>query len=557
MSVCVTTPRPLVRTASGWQVLEAVAVKLAQRLPLLPAVAAIVVLGVVSTHSAEGAPSWQSPVLIVSSHTGRAELFAWGDGGATAVWNTFNPPPVTAATAGTTAFAASRTAAGAPWSTSSLGAITGSYADFAAGGNRKGDVVVARWSGNHLILNVRDARTQAWQQQQLTVSRLDTGKSYGGAGYPLLDDPQIAVGPRGDAAIIWDTAVSCDSHCQYRLHAVFRAANSATWGREVEIAPDQNRNLLEQSVAIDAAGNAYAVWLNAPVGATSAAIRTAFKPAGREWQPPVDLITLPADATPNHPTLAMDARGDAVLAWSEQSGGIFVSHRRAGSAWSAPVRFESGFEQVAALIDDHGDALVSWATDLGTVGHVARYSSASGHWARPQAVGPSLLPSALAPNGNAVALSGGAGSTMETALKPAHSASWSEPIQLTTVTDPETLATVTFDAQNHALALLDEPESNVFVYDLGGSGPIITSLATPSRAIAHRRARFSVGAFPWDSPLRGKPRWSFGDGASAKGTNVSHTYERPRRYSVSVTARDAAGGVTTASATVLVIATRR
>jgi PKD domain len=534
--------------------LEAVAVKLASACPLLPSVAAIVVLGVASTHSAEGAPSWRSPVLIVSSHTGRAELFAWGDGGATVVWNTFNSPPTGP---GTTAFAASRAAAGAPWSTSSLGAITGSYADFAAGANRKGDVVVARWSGNHLILDVRDARSQVWQQQQLTVSRLDTGKSYGGAGYPLLDDPRIAVGPRGDAAIIWDTAVSCDSHCQYRLHAVFRAADSATWGREVEIAPDQNRNLLGQSVAIDAAGNAYAVWLNAPVGATSApAIRAAFKPAGGGWQTPVDLFTLPLNASPSHPTLAMDARGDAVLAWSEESGGIFVSHRRAGSAWSAPVRFEGDFGQVAALIDDRGDALVSWATDLGTVGHLARYSSASGHWSRPQAVSPSLLPSALAPNGNAVALSA-EGSTLQTALKPARSASWSEPIQLTTVTDPETLATVAFDARNHALALLDEPESNVFVYDLGGSGPIITSLITPSRAIAHRRARFSVGAFPWDSPLRGKPRWSFGDGGSAKGTIVSHTYVRPRRYSVSVTARDAAGGVTTASATVLVIARRR
>jgi hypothetical protein len=74
---------------------------------MLALAAVVAALGVASAPSAEGAPSWQPPVLIVGSHFGRAELFAWGDGGATVLWEELNSR-LKNAPFGTTAFATSR-----------------------------------------------------------------------------------------------------------------------------------------------------------------------------------------------------------------------------------------------------------------------------------------------------------------------------------------------------------------------------------------------------------------------------------------------------------------
>ncbi len=46
--------------------------------------------------------------------------------------------------------------------------------------------------------------------------------------------------------------------------------------------------------------------------------------------------------------------------------------------------------------------------------------------------------------------------------------------------------------------------------------------------------------------------WSFGDGGSATGANVSHAYANPGSFTTQVTATDAAGGTSTASAAIVI-----
>jgi PKD repeat protein len=64
--------------------------------------------------------------------------------------------------------------------------------------------------------------------------------------------------------------------------------------------------------------------------------------------------------------------------------------------------------------------------------------------------------------------------------------------------------------------------------------------------------RFHVTPAPWGSALVGEAAWGFGDGASARGRRVAHTYRRTGTYTVSVTQSDAAGGTSTATATIVV-----
>jgi PKD repeat protein len=56
------------------------------------------------------------------------------------------------------------------------------------------------------------------------------------------------------------------------------------------------------------------------------------------------------------------------------------------------------------------------------------------------------------------------------------------------------------------------------------------------------------------SGLGGAASWSFGDGASATGTQVSHTYSSPGNYTVTVTASDSLGNQTTATYSIAVTA---
>lgn len=108
-------------------------------------------------------------------------------------------------------------------------------------------------------------------------------------------------------------------------------------------------------------------------------------------------------------TLAVNARGDAALAWWERSGGrsrLYASVRRAGGRFGAPVRLAAtGFGDVAVAVGASGDVLVAWesggavrtrtrARTRRVFGPVRRAGSAPA----PQAD----VEAAVAPNGRAV-----------------------------------------------------------------------------------------------------------------------------------------------------------
>ena len=90
--------------------------------------------------------------------------------------------------------------------------------------------------------------------------------------------------------------------------------------------------------------------------------------------------------------------------------------------------------------------------------------------------------------------------------------------------------------------------------ELAGSGPVLSQLSAPPRALVGAPVDLSVEAVPWAAPLAGEPVWSFGDGGTATGARARHVYAVAGTYEISVTQADAAGGTSGAGASIAVAA---
>jgi len=84
------------------------------------------------------------------------------------------------------------------------------------------------------------------------------------------------------------------------------------------------------------------------------------------------------------------------------------------------------------------------------------------------------------------------------------------------------------------------------------ANPVLQNLSIPGQGTAGSPVAVSVNPVGIWSPVA-STSWSFGDGGSASGPSVSHTFAAAGSYPVSVTATDAAGKSTTANGTILIV----
>jgi len=116
-------------------------------------------------------------------------------------------------------------------------------------------------------------------------------------------------------------------------------------------------------VAIDPQGNAVAVWSSRLPGAERR-VQAALRPQGGGWQAPVDLSAAGQDAGAPH--VAVDAQGNAVVAWVRSNGAEQVvqsAARPAGGAWQAAVDISAAGGDARAVqlgTDAHGTAVAVW-----------------------------------------------------------------------------------------------------------------------------------------------------------------------------------------------------
>jgi PKD repeat protein len=137
------------------------------------------------------------------------------------------------------------------------------------------------------------------------------------------------------------------------------------WSLQTNLVEGPEREHATASVAMDGKGDTLVAW-NEPVGGYEA-IEVAWRPAGGTFEKPIAVSPIGVRAF--SPAVAMNSRGDATVAWLwlplggfPGEGIIDVATRSAGGAFTAPVQI-AGSDSNAGLdiaMDQGGDTTIAW-----------------------------------------------------------------------------------------------------------------------------------------------------------------------------------------------------
>jgi hypothetical protein len=209
-------------------------------------------------------------------------------------------------------------------------------------------VQISAISANLISLQIAaDANGNAiavWQdalsgRQALFASRLDAISGVWSSAQVLNDSthnaflPEIAVDGTGSMLVVWFEAT--DAAQAIGVIDIGVVANrflaaTTTWGGPKNVQPPGDPAGQEPNVAVDAVGNAIAVWLQpAPGNTIQYELWSAvFTVSGSTWGAPLKLMTDAAAysqiGTDQVPKIAMDANGDAVVVWYQQTDTPFA-----------------------------------------------------------------------------------------------------------------------------------------------------------------------------------------------------------------------------------------
>jgi hypothetical protein len=515
---------------------------------LLAATATAGVLGLSVSATALAAPAWLAPHKLSegpSAASARVAVDPAGD--AVAVWQH--------QVAGIWVIEASSRAAGGAWSSPvTLSKATEEAVSPQVAISRAGATVAVweRVSGGVYALEAAagSAQSATWQPPREVPSASSM--------VPLL--ARVATDSGGDALATWERLEGSNGV----VEASFHPDGSGSW-RAARTLSKTGEYMHPPQVAMDAEGLAVAVWEDK--SGERVVIDGSRKPAGGEtWQPGVRVSPLPEFHNANEPQLAMDARGDAVAVWERfhEVEEIEAASMPAGSeAWRAPVTIstlvgedEPGNQQVA--IDGQGRAVVVWLRE--TANEIeATAQNGDGSWQGPAVISPpGVTPSepvvAVDASGDGVAawVQEAGGKALLASASRAAVGGWRTAVAVPGEAKVEA-PVIDIDGQGDALAAWKHYTGSyaieASVYD--AAGPLLNALSIPTSGSVGQPLSFSVSPLDAWSAL-GATSWSFGDGASASGTSVAHTYAAAGSYSVTLTSVDALANTTNASATVVI-----
>lgn len=172
------------------------------------------------------------------------------------------------------------------------------------------------------------------------------------------------------------------------LFAFVWAASEATaaWLAPVAVSPSEE-TVSQPQIAVDAAGNATAVWTSG--SGSSRSIRSAFRPAGGAWEEPFTRISSTFDC--HDPHLAVDAAGAAALvAECEKLSASIRAAYRPGASWNSALEISgSGSGSTPRVgIDANGNAAAVWAGPGPSTAVIASYRPAAGGWSAGAQISP-------------------------------------------------------------------------------------------------------------------------------------------------------------------------
>lgn len=167
-----------------------------------------------------------------------------------------------------------------------------------------------------------------------TAERLEAG-SDGGTAFP-----QIAVDAKGNAIAVWQRWDNTRTKIWANRYLV-----GSGWGTATPIEPDNQGDATYPQVAVDPKGNAVAVWQQGD----DERIWANRYVVGSGWGT-AELITSDDASNAHYPQVAIDPAGNAVAVWSQADVDEGSSH-----VWANRYDVESGWG-TATMVDDTGTA---------------------------------------------------------------------------------------------------------------------------------------------------------------------------------------------------------
>jgi len=223
-------------------------------------------------------------------------------------------------------------------------------------------------------------------------------------------DPQVGVDSAGNATAVWRQ----HDGTWYSIWSS-RYRSSDGWGTPRLLESEDLGDAWEPQVAVDINGNVAAVWFQYDGGRYN--VWASQYTAGVGWAIAA-LLETDDSGDALRPQVAMDANGNATAVWSQRLSGqhsILSSRYAAGVGWGMPVLIETddtgNAHDAQVAVNPNGDAVAVWRQDDGSPLPSIwsnRYTAGVG-WDVAELIeaddsGPAVYPQvAIDPNGNAVA----------------------------------------------------------------------------------------------------------------------------------------------------------
>ncbi|WP_027007636.1 PKD domain-containing protein [Conexibacter woesei] len=380
---------------------------------------------------------------------------------------------------------------------------------------------------------------------------VDAAATRYGDGMNPEDNVRIGIDDAGEVAFAWATGAST-------LHWGLIGTDGALGTTGTASASSS----LSFSVSMNAAGDAVVGWSQTSSNAADDAVRASIRPAGGAFGTPA---TADSGSAGGDPSTAIDAAGDVAIAYTDWVGGhngLRVATLPAGGTFGAPVDVSAAgadTENPSVALAGDGTAVVSWSPAYPAFGgrYAARAVTLAGATAGPittfSASSYGRSQTVLRPDGSGAVLML---ATDGLYIAERNSDGTFEPATLITAAaetngsgGPGAVGAV--DAQDGMAVFWPDSASSVSLsyYDL--DTPHLSDVAVPAAGTSGTPLAFAATA---SAPLGWATiDWDFGDGQTAGGARVSHTYAAAGTYTVTATLTDAAGNTDPATATRTVV----
>jgi hypothetical protein len=247
--------------------------------------------------------SWSAPVTLSPPRkAARSPQIALDpQGGATAVWEEEYSGAIESVTR----------SSGGIWSAPVTLSATGVRADWPRVSVDSQGNATAVWAGR--ASNGRRIRLQSRRIQTATRPSGGTWSapvSISEAGHRLVQDPQIAVSPQGEATAIWQR-----SNGRYLVVQGATRPAGGSWSRPVDLTTGHGRGGQHLQLGMDPLGNATAIWEGYDTGpGPNFSIQAAKHPSGGAWSAPTDISGWTKSL--GEPQIAVDPQGRSTAIWA-------------------------------------------------------------------------------------------------------------------------------------------------------------------------------------------------------------------------------------------------